>query len=265
MSRSLAQVIAEVKNRIQSAHWVSLFLDFDGTLVPIAADPREPQLDSGTSEALQRIARQEFLAITIISGRAIEDLYRRIRVEGLIYAGNHGLEIFGRDLRFVEPQAWSRRDQLTTLVDDLAAELRTVPGAFVEYKGLTASVHFRRAAEADVPGIRAAVQTAVARHGALFRVNTGRKVLEIVPRTGWNKGAAARWINRHLSDTPVLSIYVGDDTTDEDAFCVLPDAITIRVGAPPVSWARYRLPDPAAVHEFLQWLAARETPHVRGV
>ena len=126
-------------------------------------------------------------------------------------------------------------------------------------------MHFRRAAEADVPGIRAAVQTAVARHGALFRVNTGRKVLEIVPRTGWNKGAAARWINRHLSDTPVLSIYVGDDTTDEDAFCVLPDAITIRVGAPPVSWARYRLPDPAAVHEFLQWLAARETPHVRGV
>lgn len=39
---------------------------------------------------------------TIISGRAVKDLYSRIRVEGIIYAGNHGLGIFGRNLRFVE-------------------------------------------------------------------------------------------------------------------------------------------------------------------
>ncbi|MGO9260707.1 MAG: trehalose-phosphatase [Bryobacteraceae bacterium] len=265
MSRLLAHVISEVKNRLQSAHWVSLFLDFDGTLVPIMADPMEPQLDPETAAALKLISSQEFLATTIISGRAVEDLYGRIRLEGLIYAGNHGLEIFGRDLRFVEPLAWSRREQLETLADDLGTELQTVPGAFVEHKGLSASVHYRRAAPADAPGIRAAVHAAVNRHGALFRVNAGRKVMEIVPRTNWHKGAAARWINSHLSQRPALSIYVGDDTSDEDAFRVLPDAITIKVGTAGVTHARYRLPDPAAVHEFLLWLAARKTPRAAGV
>jgi len=265
MSSLPAPVIVEVKDRIQSAGWISLFLDFDGTLVPIAADPREPQLDSETAAALKLISSRQSLATTVISGRAVEDLYGRIRLEGLIYAGNHGLEIFGRDLRFVEPFAWSRRKQLERLADDLGTQLQTVPGAFVEYKGLTASVHYRRAVRADVPGIRAAVHAAAARHGSLFRVNAGREVLEIVPRTNWHKGAAARWINSHLRPRPALSIYAGDDTTDEDAFRVLPDAITIKVGAAAVTWARYQLPDPAAVREFLLWLAARGTPRAGGV
>ncbi|HTX35914.1 MAG TPA: trehalose-phosphatase [Bryobacteraceae bacterium] len=259
MFRLLAQLIEEIKDRIQSADWVSLFLDFDGTLVPIAARPEEPRLDADTAEALKLIASQEFLTISIISGRAVEDLYSRIRVEGLIYAGNYGLEIFGRSLRFVEPLAWSRREQLETLCADLEETLLSVPGSLVEYKGLTASVHYRRADQADIPRIRAAVRAAVARQHGLFRVNAGRKVFEILPDTPWNKGTAARWINSHLNETPGLSIYIGDDTSDEAAFRELPDAITIKVGAAPVTCAHYQLPDPAAVHEFLFWLSARET------
>ena len=99
----------------------------------------------------------------------------------------------------------------------------------------------------------------VARHGELFRVNSGRKVFEIVPRTDWHKGAAVRWINSHLGEKPTLTIYLGDDATDEDAFSVLPDAITVKVGGSPATCARYRLPDPPAVHEFLLWLAAYES------
>ena len=253
-----SQVIAEVEDRIQSASFVSLFLDFDGTLVPIAANPTEPQLDPDAVETLKLLSSQELLATTIISGRAVEDLYGRIRLENLVYAGNHGLEIFGRHLRFVEPLAWARREQLETLCGELGAQLRLVAGTLVEYKGLTASVHYRLAATADVAEIQAAVYAAVARHGALFRVSPGRKVLEIVPRTDWHKGAAARWINSHLAEAPVLTIYLGDDTSDEDAFSALPDAITIKVGLAAATCARYRLRDPAAVHQFLLWLAAQQ-------
>src|ERR1700674_471181 len=266
MSGLLAQVISEVKDRIQPANAVSLFMDFDGTLVPIADHPMDPQLDPETAETLKLIASQGFLTTTIISGRAVDDLYGRIRVEGLIYAGNHGLEIFGRNLRFVEPLASSRREELKMLCRELAAKLRHVAGAIVEYKGLTASVHYRMAGTADVPEIQSAVYEAVARTIALFRVNPGRKVLEILPRTNWHKGAAVRWINRKLGEKPAFSIYVGDDTSDEDAFGVLPDAITIKVGGPPVtSAARYQLPDPAAVHEFLLWLAMQESLRLRKV
>jgi trehalose-phosphatase len=251
-------VIAEVEDRIQSANSVSLFLDFDGTLTPIMANPVEPQLDPDALETLKLLSSQEFLTTIVISGRAVEDLYGRIRLENLIYAGNHGLEIFGRDLRFVEPLAWSRREQLESVCSELAAQLRPIPGVLAEYKGLTASVHYRLAADADVAEIQAAVYAAVARNGGLFRANPGRKVLEIVPRTGWHKGAAVRWINNHLAETPMLSIYLGDDTSDEDAFSVLRDAITIKVGIAGATHARYRLPDPAAVHEFLLWLVTQQ-------
>ena len=259
MFRLLAQLIEEVKDRIHSANWVSLFLDFDGTLVPISSNPAAPRLDADIAEALRLIATQEFLNIVIISGRAVEDLYSRIRVEGLIYAGNYGLEIFGQGLRFVEPLAWSRREQLQTLCAELEEKLQTVAGAQVEYKGLTASVHYRRAAQSDIPAIRAAVRAAMAHCHGLFQLTSGRKVFEILPDTDWNKGAAARWINCQLHDTPGLSIFIGDDTSDETAFRALPDAITIKVGAAPVTCAQYQLPDPAAVHEFLLWLSARET------
>ena len=252
-----SQTIGEAGDRIQSTSFVSLFLDFDGTLVPIMANPKEARLDPRAVETLKRLSGDESLATTIISGRAVEDLYGRIRLENLIYAGNHGLEIFGRDLRFVEPLAWSRREQLETPCGELDVHLRPIPGVLVEHKGLTASVHYRLAADVDVAMILSAVHAAVARHGGFFRVNPGRRVLEIVPRTDWHKGAAVRWINGHLAETPVLTIYLGDDTSDEDAFSVLPDSITIKVGPAGATCARYRLPDPTAVHDFLRWLAAR--------
>ena len=265
MAGLLRQVISETKDRLQSANWVSLFLDFDGTLVPIVADPRVPQLDPGIAATLRTISSQDWLVTTIISGRAVEDLYCRIRLPGIIYAGSHGLEIFGRDLRFVEPRASSRREQLGTLCRELTAKLQCLAGVLVENKGLTASVHYRMAENADVLEIQGAVFEAVALYGALFRVNPGRKVFEIVPRTDWHKGAAVRWINSHLDETPDLSIYLGDDATDEDAFNVLTDAITIKVGGSAVTGARYQLPDPPAVHEFLLWLAIQERSRLRRV
>jgi len=241
--------------RSPSASVISLFLDFDGTLVPISGDPAAPRLDPGTAATLSLLSSRNYLVTTVISGRAIEDLYARIRLNGLIYAGNHGLEIIGRQFRFVEPVASERRDALRRLCEDLALALRTVSGAIVECKGLTAAVHYRLAAEEDWARIQQTVYAATARHGALFRINPGRKIFDIVPRTNWHKGAAVQWINSHLGDQEILTVYLGDDASDEDAFSVLQDAVTIRVGAAAATCARYRLSGPSAVHQFLLWLA----------
>jgi len=254
MPQPPANLVSEIETRTRSASLISLFLDFDGTLVPISGDPSAPRLDSGAANALRLLSSLDYLVTTIISGRAIEDLYARIRLEGLIYAGNHGLEIYGRQFRFVEPVASARREVLERLCEELALALRPFPGAIVEGKGLTASVHYRLAADADWPQIQQTVYAAAARNGALFRVNPGRKIYDIVPRTNWHKGAAVEWINGHFGEEEVLTVYLGDDASDEDAFCVLPDAVTIKVGAPAATCARYRLSDPAAVHEFLLWL-----------
>ena len=252
-----APLVSELEKRLKDAPQISLFLDFDGTLAPITADPDTTALEPRMTATLNRLSHQQPLVTTVISGRAIEDLYSRIRLSSLIYAGNHGLEIFGRGLRFVEPSASARRVPLERLCEELVARLRPVPGVNVEFKGLTASIHYRRAAEADLGLVQQTVYAATAQHGDLFRIVPGRKVFDIVPRTNWHKGAAVQWINNELGEPAPVTIYLGDDTTDEDAFSVLPDAITIKVGNAPVTCARYQLPGPAAVHEFLEWLSIR--------
>jgi trehalose-phosphatase len=255
MNTVLAQLSSEVEDRCQSNGIVSLFLDFDGTLTPIAQDPATPRLDAKTSDVLRKIAMKPAFVTTIISGRAVEDLYSRVRVEGLIYAGNHGIEIFGRNLCFVEPVAAALREELAQLSEELTVKLGPISGILVEYKGATSSVHYRRVAEQEVALVQDVVRNALENHPA-FRLGGGRKVLEIVPRTEWHKGTAALWINRHLGRQDVVSIYIGDDVTDEDAFRSLPDAITVKVGGCRIATrARYRVEGPEEVYQFLDWLS----------
>lgn len=257
MLKPLMQHLPEVDAKIQSASRVALFLDFDGTLAAIVPDPAQAQLSEAVREALQRVVERDSITTTIISGRAVEDLYVRIRVDNIIYSGNHGLEIFGRGLRFVEPEADSRRDHLRRLTELLNGRLRQVEGVLVEDKGLTTSIHFRQANERDVPVIEQAVRASVATAGAWFRLNTGREVFEIVPRSGWHKGAAVKWILKSLNEEGSLPIYIGDDNSDEDAFAVLPDGVTIRVGGHSATCAQYGVPGPAEVYRFLVWLESR--------
>jgi len=254
-STSVTQITSEVVRNTQPGSVFSLFLDFDGTLVPIATDPTAPQLNHRTRDTLARVSRKTSCVTTIISGRAIDDIYRRVRMQSLVYAGNHGLEIRGPDFHFVEPGAAALRDRLEQLSAQLTVALQKISGALVEYKSLTTSVHYRMVADHDVSRVEAMVRASVARDGTSFRLNTGKKVLEIVPRSSWNKGTAARWINRHLGLDETHSIFIGDDVTDEDAFSVLTQAITVRVGDPGITHARYHLPDPEAVNEFLDWMA----------
>ena len=247
----IAEIVDHIEARLSAVERISLFLDFDGTLVPIEPDPRSPRPDPATIDTLKKLAGRKSLITTIISGRAVGDLYSRIRVEGIIYAGNHGLEIFGRNLHFVEATAWNRRGDLERLTEELSVLLGPVEGTLVENKGLTASVHYRQAAPGSLPGIQEVVRKTVDRYDPMFLVTQGRKEVEIVPATNWNKGSAVKWINDQLGGERVLSIYAGDDNTDERAFRTLPDAITIKVGHLPETDARYRLPDPGALQELL--------------
>jgi trehalose-phosphatase len=258
MCQPLLQELTKVEERIRAVAGVSLFLDFDGTLAPLAGDPEEAHLDEGTRKALARIASCERIVTTVISGRTLADLRSRTGLEELIYAGNHGLEIRGRGLHFVEPVADARREKLQQLSNQLAAELQGIKGVIVEPKGLTTTIHYRQAGEWDVAKIERVVRATLSPVAASFRVIAGKKVFEILPQTGWHKGRAVRWIGRHVGGGRQLSIYLGDDCSDEDAFRELPEGISVKVGNCTITAARYHLADPAAVEQFLIWLANHE-------
>src|SRR5258708_39643136 len=131
MPSSMRKVITEVLGRLGGPK-ASLCLDFDGTLAAITPEPSEARLDESVRQALLAIQGTDRITVGIISGRAIDDLQHRVGIEGLVYAGNHGLEILGAGLRFVEPEALATRHELREVVRQLVASLWQIPGIRVE-------------------------------------------------------------------------------------------------------------------------------------
>jgi trehalose 6-phosphate phosphatase len=251
----LFEHLPKVAAALQAAPEILLFLDFDGTLAPIVDRPSLASMTVSAREALAQCAAHPKFSVAIISGRGLADLRTRVDLENLIYAGNHGLEISGPGVDFIEPAAVERLKSLGELSRHLRTRLQHIPGVEVENKILSASVHYRRAAAATLPDIRQAVDDAVVFDDNPFHITEGRKVLEIRPRVGWDKGMAVRWIQQASGHPNALPVYIGDDTTDEDAFLALPDGITVSVGKGRETSAQYFLENQEAVPEFLLWLS----------
>jgi len=254
MTQSLFDHLPKLAPSIAAARHLVLFFDFDGTLAPIVSDPSQAYMPAETRKSLTTLAGTEKLSLAIISGRALGDLRERVGMRKVIYAGNHGLEISGPGLQFVEPTSAQRIKALGELSRHLRTRLRHVAGVEVENKVLSASVHFRRVADSDHQLVQDHVLTAVGALGKLFDVSVGNKVCEIRPHVNWNKGMAIRWIKETSKLTDALAIYIGDDVTDEAAFSAIPDGISIRVGRSAHTLAKYHLPKQEAVQRFLAWL-----------
>jgi trehalose-phosphatase len=231
-------------------------LDYDGTLTPLVASPGAATLAPSVRGTLARLAECERARLAILSGRGLADLRARVALEDVVYGGCHGLEIVGRDLHFRHPRA--HRSCLTATRRALVAALPSIPGARLEWKGLAVSLHYRRVS----PGRRLDVRKVadrILRRGGLTLV-PGHAVFDFVPRVGWNKGRAARWIasqmKRTLPARRAVVLYAGDDTTDESAFVALRGrAVTICVGTKPTA-AEYRVRGVREIHALLRRMAS---------
>lgn len=257
MPLHLFDPLGDLTGRIRAGRRVLLFTDFDGTLVPIKDDPMACALAPGDRAQLARIAAKPGALVAVVSGRDLADLTPRIGVEGAVHAGNHGLEIRGPGFDFREPGAVALAPKLAQIVAELTAALAGVPGAWVQNKELTASVHFRQTPPELHGRVREAVERVLNPHLDEFVLRGGKMVLEVRPRVDWHKGRAVHWLRERLAgeDRHPVAIYLGDDATDEDAFKAIPDGVTILVGPARSTAARYRLNDAADVSKFLGWLA----------
>jgi trehalose-phosphatase len=137
----------------------------------------------------------------------------------------------------------------------LTTRLSHIPGVWIEEKGLTAAVHYRLAPPDSSEEVRRIVHSALAAADHPFQLSPSQKAFDIRPRVNWNKGSAVDWIRQQQGHPDALSVYVGDDVTDEDAFAHLTDGITIKVGSAEQTVAHYHVEGPADVQRFLEWLA----------
>ncbi|PIS29040.1 trehalose-phosphatase [Candidatus Saganbacteria bacterium CG08_land_8_20_14_0_20_45_16] len=234
-----------------------LFFDFDGTLTPIVARPSLAKLGKDKLELLKNLAKIPAVTIAIISGRKLTTLKEKINIPGSYYVGNHGFEISGPKTNFVHPKAKEAKPLFKKILLELKKGLRGIKGIIIEDKGATLSLHYRCVEGPKVAEVKRIFnKLAESWPKSKIKITEGKKVFEIRPKVKWDKGEAVRWLLKHLGfqkgDCP---IYIGDDTTDEDAFKVLASkGVTIKVGPLKNSLAQKSLKDIEAVYKFLETL-----------
>lgn len=240
-----------------------IMLDIDGTLCDIVERPGDARVPPAATESLRRLSglSDRGVHLAFVTGRAVSDARGMVGVERAIIYGNHGMERLSASGDVRKPDDWA---ELEPSLRDTAREINDVipdfPGARLEDKRFSFTLHYRDMDTGQLPELKARVNAVATRRG--FEVADGKMVMNIVPAGAFNKGNAALEIVGELVPEPGRAsasiLFAGDDVTDEDAFIALrhmPNALTVCVGdvSRPTA-AKWSFESPLDVHELLELL-----------
>lgn len=215
----------------------AVLLDIDGTLAPIVEKAADAQVPETTRQLLITVARRYGL-VACVSGRRASEARAMVSIGAISYLGSHGVELLraGWTEAKLDPgvEDWVRRIREFGREAD-TADLRR-RRVRLEDKGAIVAFHWRGAS--DEAAAKAAIDAVAAgAEAAGLRTHWGRKVLEVRPPIKMDKGDGIRTLLAGASDEIEIALYVGDDTTDLDAFRALTELVTegrlaqaIRVG-----------------------------------
>jgi trehalose-phosphatase len=194
----------------------AILTDVDGTLAPIAARAEDAAVPAAARQALERLSAS-FGLVGCVSGRQAEEARRLVGIDGIAYAGNHGLELLlpGDEAPRPDPSVAGQETAALEFLAGLDPKSLAAAGLRPEDKGPIQALHWRGADdEAHAEG--QAHEIAVAAGHAGLEPCWGRKVLELRPVGGGGKDAAVASLlaGGQLS----AAVYAGDDRTDLDAF-----------------------------------------------
>src|SRR5688500_16973985 len=135
-------------NELPVATWadrssLALFLDIDGTLVPIAPTPAEVRPSPDLPRLLTHAATDLGNALAIVSGREITSIDQVTQNAVPYAAGSHGAEFrlgFGQPILRPVPQP-----DIAGLGSEVLALMSDWPGILVEPKRAGLAVHYRKA------------------------------------------------------------------------------------------------------------------------
>jgi len=199
---------------------IAVLLDIDGTILDIAPTPGAVIVPASLRQTLTRLSRETGGALALVSGRPLGDIDHLFAPLRLPAIGGHGAEI--RPSPHDGPETEHAHALDGGLRDRLAELAVGAPGVLVEDKGYSLAVHYRLAPEQEGRVKRAVAAIRADWPQEAIEVLPGKSVVEIKPAR-FHKGAAIRELMRHKPFAGRRPIFVGDDTTDESAFAVMPE------------------------------------------
>lgn len=235
-----------IKN-LSGAPRLLVISDFDGTIADLTADAYNVPVNTASLAALTRLAGMPDTSVAILSGRHLEGLARVCDLRApIIRAGSHGNE----SSLSTGPTA-AQREKL----DEIEARLKPLldtPGAFIERKPFQRVVHTAALKRKDPERAAELLAQAAALEIDGAHVLLGKSIVEFSV-TNVTKGT---WIEQVRAEiNPDVTVFVGDDATDEQGFRVLgPTDVGIKVGTGDTA-ASHRLSGTAEVGEFYTALA----------
>lgn len=227
--------------RMQIIPGSQIFLDYDGTLVPIIINPEECYADEKLKKLLSEISKN--YELFIVSGRQIKELREFIGLD-LNFIGMHGAVSYinGREIPLV-PEFYQYAEKVRKIFE-MHLEY--------QYKGLrvydkSSGILFHLGlVEPDIRDeITKRIEDMASTSGMdLYR---GKDILELkIP--GVNKGDAIRKFRNNMP-----CMIAGDEGTDEMAFNECKECLTIHVGNGQ-TMARYSVPDVDSFRKILEIL-----------
>lgn len=225
-----------------------LLLDFDGTLVGIAARPDEVVVDDALVVLLRRLIATFDGRVALVSGRSVAQIegFLAKAVPGLAVVGSHGAELQLGGRRITPDRPLPLIEAERTLTERFDAE----EGVVIEIKTLGVAVHYRMAPEQETEA-RRIVARFVGKDGLVLQ--DGKMMIEL-RAGGYDKGSGIAALLAHAPFTGCIPVFAGDDVTDEAGFAAVAEhgGIGVLVGAERPTAARYRLDDVAAVRAWLE-------------
>jgi trehalose 6-phosphate phosphatase len=199
----------------------AILMDIDGTLAPIVDNAADAHVPESTRQLLIAVANRYGL-MACVSGRRASEARAMVSIGAISYLGSHGAELlragWTEAVLDKDVEDWVRRiHEFGREADTQDVRKRRVR---LEDKGPIVAFHWRGAH--DEEAARAAIDSIAERaQAAGLRTHWGRKVLEVRPPVKIDKGAGITKFLRDAGQDVETALYVGDDTTDLDAFRAL--------------------------------------------
>ncbi|HEY2823313.1 MAG TPA: trehalose-phosphatase [Candidatus Acidoferrum sp.] len=229
---------------------VTIFLDFDGTLVDIAPRPELVHLKAEAQEVLRRLSKHPLATVVIVSGRKRAELLEHIGVPDIHYFGLYGWE---RDDHCTLPL--DAQKALREVREALEPLLKKYPNLWIEDKNSSLSVHLLHVPKALHGKLRAELIAVLQPFQKKLHAVGNIRDVEILPRSIPGKGLAVKDFLRANAGKKSLAFYFGDDYSDESGFVAVGRGASVHVGKPRPTKARYRVKTPAETAKALGRIA----------